>query len=313
MVTIWSDMADVLDEAAALCIDGISEHDRVRRHPVSHADFDKAAFVEDFGSKRPAQWLSQAIGYYLADCAYELRALGTLLRLEIVGATLEVLVRAILERVGRISWLLDLEPEDALDDAETTRHRAVRASFEALVSAQTYRRGVEMIRADKDQQKRVAVIERDFREVIRAWFEVVQPSTDPENPNSLDATANTWTIDGEHYPNYLELAEWAIAGGTISAPVAKGTYAALSGWSHPNFIAATEHRATDQSYAYNFDFLQRLLQLALFGYLKAFKAWSGYYEFNADEFDERCDQIAAVWEATTPNMALDPFETEEST
>lgn len=304
-MSIRFEMADVIENAASLALN-VDESDRVRRHELSHADFDEQVIVSQLDSARPVQWLSQAIGYYLSDCAYELKAIAHLLREGIVGGSLEVLVRAVVERVARIMWLLDLKLEykgrtESVDTPTTPRIRALRASFEALVSAQMYRRGVDSLGAPSADQKQTAKVERSIREDVEKWFPaIVKPLLNPNDPNSFDPSVNTWTIGGERYPTYSDLSVWAIAGEATSVARAKGTYAALSGWSHPNFIASMELRSPNHSYDYDFDFLQRLLQLALFGYLKALKAWSGYYDFNADRFTSECDRLAATWEATSP-------------
>ena len=307
VMSVAASMASVLAEAASLVLINLDEKDRVRRHETSHADFDETVFLKTIESERPAQWLSHAIGYYLSDCAYELQALALLLREAVVGGTLEVLVRAVVERVGRIMWLLDLPPEyegvaPSAETPKTPMVHAIRASFEALVSAQMHRRGVSAMRASKEEQNMMAALERSIRSDVKKWFAPVQPLTDPNHPESLDPTASTWTIKGETYPNYGELAEWAVAGGKVSAAQAKGIYAALSGWSHPNFIAGTRMRGADHSYVYDFDSLQWLLTHALYGYFYALKAWSGYYDFNADKIVEDCERLVTVWLAITPTQ-----------
>ncbi|MCU1493727.1 MAG: hypothetical protein JWO62_1491 [Acidimicrobiaceae bacterium] len=304
-MSVTESIADVLEEAASLVLGNLDETTRVRRHDMSHADFDEAVFLKTINSDRPAQWLSHAIGYYLSDCGYELRALALLLHESIVGGSLEVLVRAVVERVGRIMWLLDLPPEyeGATPTVETAKGpmiRAIRASFEALVSTQFHRRGISSMKAPKEEQDMMATLERSIRSDVQKWFAPLQPPMDPHDPDSLDPTASTWTIKGETYPNYVELAEWSVAGGKITASQAKGIYATLSAWCHPNFIAGTRIRAADHTYVYDFESLQWLLSQALYGYLYALKAWSGYYDFNADEIAEHCDRIVRNWTAITP-------------
>jgi|GEM_PF-1563193 len=306
-MSVVSAMSDVLEEAASLILGELDETVRVRRHQTSHADYMESVFVQTLGSERPAQWLSQAIGYYLADCAYQLRGLALLLREVIVGGSLESLARGVVERVGRIMWLLDLPPvyegaNLAEDETKDPMVHAVRSSFEALVCTQLHRRGVAAMRAPKEEQNLMKKLERSIRGDVQKWFKPIQPLMDENDPDSFNPTASTWTIRGETYPNFSELAEWSLAGGKVTAAQAKGSYAALSAWSHPNFIAATRTRASDHRYVYDFVSVRWLLTNPLFGYFYALKGWSGYYDFDAARFEAECDRLVSIWQAIEPSQ-----------
>ena len=85
---------------------------------------------------------------------------------------------------------------------------------------------------------------------------------------------------------------------TLSNGTVRGTYAALSGWSHPNFLAAAEHLA-DEGFAYSYqgDYLQRLFGLAISASDTALKCWLGYYDHDHDATVERLFSVASVWES----------------
>lgn len=141
--SIWEQTAVLLDEAASLVLDDVPA-EPARRPGQSPAEFESTEFVRMFDNDRPATWIRELSGTYITEVGHELRALAHLLRFGCVAGSIEVLVRAAMERVGRSNWVLDA------DESVDARRRAVRASFETLVSFQRYRIGVEMIRADKE-------------------------------------------------------------------------------------------------------------------------------------------------------------------
>jgi hypothetical protein len=290
-------MAALMDEMADLVQNG-APTSPTRRTENSVADLESAAIEVAIGSDRPVAWISELVGTYLFEGVRELLALGHLLRAEEVTGTIEVLVRAIVERVGRINWILDNDPR------VTPKIRAVRATLEMNASSEHYRRALEDLGQSGRVMKPVIDTIRDGRALAEGWFtNIEKPTVDPGDSMSPPSSdVSKWIIEGESYPTYQKLARWAVTGEEFSGRVALGTYGALSSFSHPSFIASREHREVVEqriTYSYSFDYVERLIRLALFGLANAFKHWLSYYDVEHDTLVAHLDQIAASWEALT--------------
>lgn len=70
---------------------------------------DRLLLKRELGSDEPAKWIHSTVGSYLAEAAHELRAVAALLRGRIVTASIGPLARAIVERIGVTSWVLEVE------------------------------------------------------------------------------------------------------------------------------------------------------------------------------------------------------------
>jgi hypothetical protein len=154
------------------------------------------------------------------------------------------------------------------------------------------------LKVSKPLRNRARDLLRDKREVIAKWFGVDAPPSDPCDPDSTPTPDITrWTIGDEAYPKYEALARWALPKESLSDGIVRGTYGALSGWSHPNFIAAAEHLA-DEGFAYRYegDYLKRLFGLAISASDTALKCWLGYYDHDHDATVERLFAVASAWE-----------------
>lgn len=293
--SVWVQMAEVLEETAQLTLNDPAV-DPVRRDSQSQADWEQTQLRQAIGTDTPALWISELTGAYLAEAANELLALALLLRHERVTGSVEVLVRAVIERIGRIAWVLD-------NDAEVTPViRAIRGSFETAASLQHYRRAVKDLGAPNSD---VRVLDRGVRQnrtQIESWFsDIHRPPEDASDSDSLPTSeVAKWSINGETYPTYEHLAKWALDDGTISGRTAIGTYGALSSFSHPSFVASREHRIVDGqrvTFSYDFGYIERLVRLALFSFSRAFKLWLSYYDHDHDRLVAHLDEIQAKWEA----------------
>jgi hypothetical protein len=284
----------MLDEAAGLVLEGIPD-DPPRRWAQPMADFERSEFLRLLNSTLPADWIRELSGTYVTEAAHELRTLSFLIRAGHVAASIEVVVRAAVERIGRTNWVLDV------DEAVDPHCRAKRASFETLVSFQRYRTGVDMIRADSKDRKRVANDMRKVRTLVEEWFDIEKPLAGTgAAPTPLVAD---WIIEGETYPTYESLSRWAIADRSISDGIAKGTYAALSAFSHPSFVAARELQLVRDNrsvYEHPVSYVERLLRLALFGLSDALKHWIAYFDWDHDRIVFLLDDIADRWDARFP-------------
>jgi hypothetical protein len=309
---IFDEMADLLERGANVYLEGTGI-EPVRRFPISQSALDEQVFLKSLKTEQPSQWINQIVSTYLYECAHELLAIATLLRFRRIAAVAELIVRAMIKRVGRIGWILEegapaeIEATNAGKDFVDVRRRGIRASFELLVPLQHYRTGLDTIRAPRESRNNARDSLRSARELItEKWFKTIKPLSDPCDPDSPSSpTISEWIIGGEKYPKYEALARWALASGSLSNAASRGTYAALSGWSHPNFVAAAEHFNDEQTaYTYDADYLQRLFSLALFGFMTAFKYWLGYCDHNHDYIVANLDAIAADWERMAESLAM---------
>lgn len=292
--SIWELMAEVLEQAAPIVTEGPSL-EPIRRFEQSHAFVEGNLISDMLGSTLPVDWLAEMTGSYLAEGAGGIKALAALLRSNTMTGAFEPVVRAVFERVGRINWALEEW------DPPSPRRRAIRASFEALVTSQHYRMGTDMIRADVDQRKRITKDFRDIRSQITKWFDVVQLE-DPSDPSSQTSKSWLWTIEGERYPRYEDLGRWAIFDKTVDRRVTVGVYAGLSAFTHPSFIPGRELRSVNEGrfgYQYTFDYVERTIRLALFSLGDAFKHWLGYYDNDHDRLVAKFDEIVSRWEELT--------------
>jgi hypothetical protein len=121
---------DFINQLATVCINASSvflDGKTVRKHgtgPETQWRLDADSWVEAFGSDEPGGWISEIAVGYLGEAAYELKAIAKLLRSRIVAGTIDPLVRAVMERCGRVIWVLDDEPPDG-----TAFNRAARAAL----------------------------------------------------------------------------------------------------------------------------------------------------------------------------------------
>jgi hypothetical protein len=92
------------------------------------------------GTEEPARIADTAAAIYLAEAAHELAALAALLRLGVLTASTGPLTRAIVERLGVVDWMLDVQGPDALE-------RGWRAVLNQLFCFKEYRKAIEQMGA----------------------------------------------------------------------------------------------------------------------------------------------------------------------
>jgi hypothetical protein len=282
--SIWLQSADLLTEAAdffAILPSRQTEGDR----EASVAEWERAVLEPELESALPAQWIAELCNTYLAELSFQLQSLAALLRSGNLAATIEIVIRAAVERVSRINWVLDPDPK------VTPRIRAARASLEALRSLHYYRESFSRLGASTAETRRTIEELRTSRSFVASKFQVERPRLDPEDPNSrLTENVTEWVVEGETFPTFIEFAPWAIFGDDIPPDIAKGTYAGLSTFSHPSFTAAREHQFVENGrlfYGHDFDYVERLLRFAIIGFIDSIKRWIAY--FNVDR------EATAAW------------------
>jgi len=200
---------------------------------------DRAAWTASFDSDDVAGWVSETSAIYLAEAARLLRGHATLLQTRSVFATIDVIVRAIIERVGHANWILDHQI--------SARQRSARAGLELAVCFYMYRENLHLLDASQPHRRAVRAEARLQQRQLKEWFAVVQPpedECDDDSPPTGDV--RRWIVDSESFPTLTQAATFAMERGGIVGNVARGVYASLSGFSHPNVVFSREHRDIDE-------------------------------------------------------------------
>jgi hypothetical protein len=297
--SIWNQMATLSTEVATLILNGIPVEPVRRRFPQSRFELDNIEIAATFGSDDPAAWISEATGAYLSEACWELQTLGLLLRNEAVTGSFEVVVRAAVERVGKISWILDHEVD--------SYSRARRATFEVAVSYYHYRRAVQDLGAPGSLMNPLKRKVREQREFLEAHFSVDKPLADPADADSGPTQdVAKWVVDGEAFPSFEKLTHFAMKDGGVGYRPSLGTYGALSCFSHPNVVAGWELRREEElsgpfiQYTYPATYLENLMRTAVVGIGNAFSRWLGYHDHDHDRLHAEMQSLLDRWAALAP-------------
>ena len=172
------------------------------------------------GDDDPCWFLANIVGQYLAEASYQLTALAHLIESRAVHATLEPLIRATLERCGRVCWLLD-------DEVDSTT-RAARTHLELFVCSNHYVKALKALKAHPDERSRLREWKKDHEARVRDRFQLV--------PDESSNATCKWILNDEKYPGYSSVVKYALD----SHPQASAIYASLSGFSHPNTLFGLE-------------------------------------------------------------------------
>lgn len=257
---------------------------------------ERRLWAKERGTDVPMDWTAEATSMYLIEVAHQVRAIGDLLVTGSVTASLDPLVRAAVERAGRIRWLLD----PTID----TEERGARAGLEMGVSMQAYRKALDQLGAHKDICTDWKARVGDHRKLLDELFAGIEKKPlDPFDPGSKPSKEFTdWTVVGETYPTYAAAAGYALQTESTTAGQGKATYAGLAGFSHPSVVFAREHYSINNDngviYTYQQRDLENSVRQAAFGLLNAFRNWAGYYaaapELVQQRIDEISDQIGTI-------------------
>jgi hypothetical protein len=252
---------------------------------------DQRHLLEEFGSAEGPDLLERIAATYLTEAASEMVAIAVLLRADQVRATLEPLVRAVVERMGHLNWVLD--------HRISLRSRVIRTYLEVGVSYQHLRLAFARLGLPGANQKALRTKAVRIREFLSDNFEV---DTSASTDNPLDLTC--WDIEGDRYPTFERSAHLAFESSNLSPARAKGAYAALSGYSHPSIVFSAEHQfdiddGRTSAFVYGQEELENLVGLALVAYLQGFAHWLGYYHDLEEEgpIHHRMNGIAAAFDA----------------
>lgn len=226
--------ATICDAAAHVLIDGLVGSPAETK-PTPFWEWDRRTIENDIGSDEPHQLIHEIVSTCLSESANIVLALAALLRARTVTVSLDLLVRAVVERVGVVNWVLD-------PDA-SSRQRAIRGTLGFIVSLQHYREALSGLGADAKHRAMFKAERTRLDGLATSWFLVDRPPIDPEAAKPKPTKdALLWTIENEKYPTLTRFAELAFANGAVGDQ-ASAIYDALSGFSHPSVIFSQEHRS----------------------------------------------------------------------
>jgi hypothetical protein len=277
-------MCSLLDQAADLYLT-FYDTETVRSENPSRFERDLESLGVISGSSLFWDRINPICGTYLYESAHELKGLATLLRSGNIAGSLELLSRAVVERCGRVSWLLDHNP------AVTASDRAARAALELASSWQHVRQTVSSrLPGSHSKVKEATLRFKEARTCIEDTFSVVDRNDSPE--------IRDWILDGNAYPDYTALATWAWFGAEDEPQAAKYTYRMLCAFSHPSYAASLEHKfASNNSTMYRYDhkYINVVIRNSVAAYDRAFQAFTSYFDRNFVIVVAHQEQVAALW------------------
>ena len=143
-------------------------------------------WIRENGDEDPAGWLGRIVVSYLAEASHQLSVMALLLKNRAVHATLDPLIRAVLERCGRVCWLLD-------PDA-TASQRSARTQLELGVCAHHYAETLSLVDAAEETRTEVRQWRGQHRTRVHTRYSV--------DTNGQKKDMSGWSVNGETYPNY---------------------------------------------------------------------------------------------------------------
>ncbi len=243
---------------------------------------DRATFESELGTKEPSSWMGTTVGTYLPEAAPELQAIATLLRAGVVTGSLGPLVRAILERLGVVCWILDVESADGLE-------RGWRATLNALVCYKEYRKTLDQLGAASAVRNEMAKKHRELRARVQQWF---APVVDDAAP----ADSSLWTRAGSGFPQLTELAMGAMSS-DLEEEVRRGVYAAQCGMTHPNiFVLGETLRPLEEGgiqFVHRAEDIDKEVRAGFFTFIRGVLAWARYFSVEP-EFDALVDRLESI-------------------
>jgi hypothetical protein len=198
-------MRDLLNEVADLYLN-LHSIEIVRTQETSKFDADRDALLVNISRSTLADELEHATSIYLFESAHELKALSILLDRNQIAGSMEVISRAVIERCGRVSWLLD-HNEDV-----TPAVRSARIALEIAVSWQHYRQIIQSFYPGSHDAVKVANARfREMRSQIEVTFQEIEKEQIIGSDGELMSSPEikSWVLGGVAYPEYTQLATWA--------------------------------------------------------------------------------------------------------
>jgi hypothetical protein len=288
-------LAELLENASDLYLEHLPSPS-----PNSDTAFaaDRAEWLEAYGSDDVAGWVSETSAIYLAESAHLLRALATLLKTRRIFATQDLVVRSVVERIGHVNWILD--------HRISSGQRAARAGLELAACFYMYREALSLLSVEKPIRTEIKIRAGAQRRQLEQWFTVLRPPSD-ECSESSPPTGDVrrWVVNDERFPNLISAAEYALERGEIKGEAAKGTYAGLSGFTHPNVVFSAEQNRIDAegriTFHYEWEDIEKAARMALLSFSDGVKHWVGYFDTNPADIVASLDSIADRLDALSGN------------
>lgn len=285
-----STLSRALNEHAQLYLT-LHSQEKTRSLDESRFEMDQLTLEEPFAKSTLGKLLQFSTSCYLFEAAHELTAIATLLESNRIAGSLELIARAVMERCGRVSWLLDHSPE------VTPKIRAARIALEVSVSVQSFRLIAEsLLSSSATERKKLAREVREIRKRLSTIFDNVSTAPDEAGQERRieDVAFAEWVLDGVTYPSYSELATWAFFTARSNPRGAKGTYRALSASSHPSVLASQMHYFHDgdlRTYKYDYQYLRTVTSNSMATFNFALQAYSSYFDFNWEKILSELNSI----------------------
>lgn len=241
---------------------------------------DAREWLANHGDEDPTGWLARIVQSYLAEASHQLAVMSLLLRKRAVHATLDPLIRSVLERCGRVCWLLDHEASSA--------QRSARTQLELGVCALHYAEALSLVEAVDEFRAEFRRWRSEHRSRVHNRYAV--------ETNGEKKDLSKWVVGGESYPGYTD----AVARALDRHPQSSGVYAGLSGFSHPNVFFALERQeqtvVSRNVMVMHTDAIERSLRIALASHTAAVKRWAAYYQdqATAEAVEQEADRLADI-------------------
>jgi len=238
--------------------------------PTPLWELDRQTILGELDTDLPQQWIYLATSHYLSEAALQMRAVSALIHMEVVHYSLPALVRAIVERVGVVCWILDAPGSWEL--------RFRRAGLTGAVSNFRY---ANLYRgSDPSAYERLKNQRREIRDLLERRFAV---QSGPGVETTYIGDPDAWKVCGDIYPTFRNLAVEAFKSPDIDPSMAKYVYDFLAVHSHPTIHAGlkfVEVLASGSQYKVDYDDVDRVTRFALVALLNGVRCWDGYFQEN---------------------------------
>lgn len=285
-------MRDLLNEVSGIYLD-LHDVEIVRSEERSMFESDHEALEIKVGKSSLADEIQHVTSIYLFETAHELKALATLLDANQIAGSIELFSRAAIERCGRVSWLLDHDPQI------TPRVRSARIFLELAVSWQHYREIIQSQYSDAHEANKDATARfREMRTQIEQNFKDIKKGVVGDEIGGFTPSPEiqSWTLDGVSYPEYTELATWAWFGG--NSKKAKATYRMLCAFSHPSIAASREHQINsggNLTFRYDISYINKVVSNTVAAYDRAFQSFCSYFDRNFESVQVFLSSVHDRW------------------
>ena len=195
--------------------------------PTPLWELDRREMLASIRSEQPSEWVHLITAHYLTEASLQLKAMGTLMRAEEVDFSLPLLVRAIVERMGVVGWILNAPGSWEL--------RMRRSGLAWSVSNHKYSNLYR--NSDPDGYKWLKNQQDEIRKLLVKRF---PPSIDTLLATIYAGDPDDWEIEGDKYPTFRNLAVMAFENPEVDPGMAKFAYDYLAVHSHPTIHAGLE-------------------------------------------------------------------------